>query len=73
MCELDLENVNSEKIEYRQGQEIKRFRVVEISDCGNCEIGHPVDEKGNHYPTQRLGMIPVSKCKRISNKEQRKD
>lgn len=42
MCELDLEKVNPEKREYKQGQEVKRFRVVKIIDCGNqnCANSH---------------------------------
>lgn len=33
--------------------------------CGNCEIGHPLQD-GVHIPTQRLGMIPPTPCLRAA-------
>ena len=32
--------------------------------CELCERGFPVSDEGNHLPVQRLGMIPVTPCKR---------
>ena len=40
--------------------------------CGLCEAGYPIVD-GNHIPTQRLGMIPVTPCSdqpRPSNSDQ---
>lgn len=30
--------------------------------CSLCAIGHPIDDNGYHYPTQKKGMIPYAKC-----------
>jgi hypothetical protein len=33
--------------------------------CGNCEIGHPINDDGEHYGTQRLGMISNTRCAKL--------
>lgn len=33
-----------------------------MSNCKLCDVGFPLDGKGNHLPTQSLGMIPVTRC-----------
>jgi len=34
------------------------------TECGLCDMGHPIDDKGYHIPTQSKGMIPRTKCQR---------
>ncbi len=34
-------------------------------ECSLCNTGFPLDERGNHIPTQSLGMIPVTRCKKL--------
>ena len=32
------------------------------SPCSLCDMGHPINDEGYHYPTQSVGMIPYTKC-----------
>ena len=47
----------------------KKKSGSKVKKCQLCEIGHPL--KGNyHIPTQRFGMIPVTRClKTVTNEE----
>ncbi len=33
--------------------------------CNLCETGFPLNKHGNHIPTQSLGMIPVTRCRKL--------
>jgi len=34
-----------------------------LVECSFCDAGFPINERGDHIPTQKLGMIPVTPCK----------
>ncbi len=38
-------------------------------ECSLCEKGFPLNEDGNHIPTQSLGMIPLTRCRKLLAQE----
>lgn len=48
----------------RRVMEIARLGGTAVSHCKLCEAGFPLED-GYHIPTQRLGMIPVIRCRKV--------